>query len=68
MHRPCTEGALHDDDVDPAVELASDRGQHADIGKTTRTMRANRRRVMRIANDRQHLAHPERGAALDDCH
>src|SRR6516165_2646158 len=62
---PGTEGALHQDDIDPATKFETDCRENADPGKAQRCMQANRWPCIAAADDRNHLPVAEFGAAVE---
>src|SRR5882762_10594767 len=64
--RAIAEGTLHQDDVDPAAEFAADGGQNADLRKAKCRVQADRRPSVAAADDRNHLAVAEFGAAVEE--
>ena len=53
---PKPEASLHQDDVEPAIELPADRAHRADVLEAERAVHADRAGVGRVADHGQHLA------------
>ena len=61
------DGALHDDDVEPTVELPANSGERSDIREAESSVQADGALVGGVADARQHLSDAQRLAPGDEC-
>jgi hypothetical protein len=59
-------GALHDDDVEPAVELPADSGERSDVHEADSCVQADGSLVCGVTDSRQHLSDAQRLASGDE--
>src|SRR5471032_338764 len=66
--RAGAEAALHQDDVEPALEIPARGLEHAAVLEAARAVHGDRAVVVGVADHGQHLANAERFAARDQFH